>query len=440
MSQLPGETTVGAMEPGLHRAERDPQPLGDLRPGQPGAGRAEESVAVVEAGLDHADRTGLAPTYGRALAGNGGEALVRLGRWDDAIAMAARPSTASGTGPGEAAMALTRAAVALGRGDWSAAETAVAFALDRTAATGDIMCRGQAVVAAAGLAVEQRRADDALRSACEASELAVGADSVRFGMPAFAIALCAAADRAELAAAAGPLAGDELAETRGLADQLLRQARALADKPVRMGGTLIPDGAAWLAVIEAEAARAQGHPDPELWATTAGHWAALGYPQLMAQARFREAEALLFLRGPRGRAARALAAAVEAADRLGAKPLAERVRTLARQARLTLATTTPGQGGQGDQTGRTGGDRENGDDREIAVLAGLGLTAREAEVLALVAEGYTNREVGERLFISHKTASVHVNNLLRKLDVPSRTAAAVLAHRLGASPRGDDGS
>ena len=404
-----------------------------------GAGRAEESVAVVEAGLDHAERTGLAPTYGRALAGNGGEALVRLGRWDDALAMVARPSTASGTGPGEAAMALTRAAVALGRGHWSAAETAVALALDRTAATADIMCRGQAVVAAAGLAVEQRRADDALRSACEASELAVGADSVRFGMPAFAIALCAAADRAELAAAGGPLAGDELAETRGLADQLLRQARALADKPARMGGTLIPDGAAWLAVVEAEAARAQGHPDPELWATTADHWAALGYPQLMAQARFREAEALLFSRGPRDGAARALSAAVEAADRLGAKPLAERVRTLARQARLTLATTTPDQGGQGGQTGRTGGDRENGDDREIAVLAGLGLTAREAEVLALVAEGYTNREVGERLFISHKTASVHVSNLLRKLDVPSRTAAAVLAHRLGASRRGDDG-
>jgi DNA-binding NarL/FixJ family response regulator len=60
----------------------------------------------------------------------------------------------------------------------------------------------------------------------------------------------------------------------------------------------------------------------------------------------------------------------------------------------------------------------------------LGLTPREAEVLALVARGYTNREIAEALVISVKTASVHVSHILRKLDAPNRREAAAIAHRL----------
>ena len=61
----------------------------------------------------------------------------------------------------------------------------------------------------------------------------------------------------------------------------------------------------------------------------------------------------------------------------------------------------------------------------------LGLTSREAEVLALVATGQTNRQIGEQLFVSEKTASVHVSNILRKLGVTSRVDAAAVAQRLG---------
>ena len=60
----------------------------------------------------------------------------------------------------------------------------------------------------------------------------------------------------------------------------------------------------------------------------------------------------------------------------------------------------------------------------------LGLTTREGEVLALVAVGHTNREIGEALYISEKTASVHVSNILRKLSVTSRVDAAAIAQRL----------
>ena len=61
----------------------------------------------------------------------------------------------------------------------------------------------------------------------------------------------------------------------------------------------------------------------------------------------------------------------------------------------------------------------------------LGLTPREAEVLALLAAGRTNRQIGDELYVSDKTASVHVSNILRKLGVNSRVDAAAVAQRLG---------
>ena len=61
----------------------------------------------------------------------------------------------------------------------------------------------------------------------------------------------------------------------------------------------------------------------------------------------------------------------------------------------------------------------------------LGLTAREREVLALIAIGRTNRQIADELFISQSTAGVHVSNILGKLGVTGRGEAAALAYRLG---------
>src|SRR5258705_124093 len=61
----------------------------------------------------------------------------------------------------------------------------------------------------------------------------------------------------------------------------------------------------------------------------------------------------------------------------------------------------------------------------------FGLTSRERDVLALVAEGYTNRRIAETLFISESTAGVHVSHILGKLGVETRTEAATIAVRLG---------
>jgi DNA-binding NarL/FixJ family response regulator len=99
--------------------------------------------------------------------------------------------------------------------------------------------------------------------------------------------------------------------------------------------------------------------------------------------------------------------------RIGAKPLAEQLERLAERARLDLV---PLDAGSADAT------------QDVEKI--LDLTPREAEVLRLIARGYTNREIAEALVISVKTAGVHVSNILRKLDAPNRREAAAIAHRL----------
>lgn len=73
-------------------------------------------------------------------------------------------------------------------------------------------------------------------------------------------------------------------------------------------------------------------------------------------------------------------------------------------------------------------------DRHDGLEESLGLTSREAEVLNLIARGYTNREIAEALVISVKTASVHVSHILAKLDAPNRREAAAIAHRISPPP------
>ena len=102
---------------------------------------------------------------------------------------------------------------------------------------------------------------------------------------------------------------------------------------------------------------------------------------------------------------------------MGAGPLLRELELLAQRSRLDLSPQEP--------------ESPNGQrDLENA----LGLTAREGEVLGLVARGYTNREIAAALTISAKTASVHVSHILRKLDVSNRLEAATIAHRLAPPP------
>ncbi|MEN3280686.1 MAG: hypothetical protein V7607_1826, partial [Solirubrobacteraceae bacterium] len=158
--------------------------------------------------------------------------------------------------------------------------------------------------------------------------------------------------------------------------------------------------------------RARGTPDPGAWAAVAERFQALGLLFEVAYARWRQAEALVLGDGDRSAAGEPLREAAGLAREMDAALLTAEIEGLARRARILLADAAPARA-------------------EPSEVDALGLTDRERAVLELVAEGRTNREIGETLFMAEKTASVHVSRILAKLGVRSRVEAATAAHRLG---------
>jgi DNA-binding NarL/FixJ family response regulator len=152
-------------------------------------------------------------------------------------------------------------------------------------------------------------------------------------------------------------------------------------------------------------------PDADAWADAARAWTELGERWFTATALVREAEAAA-LAGWADRAATSLRTAHSIAADLGAAPLVAEIDAVSRRTRVSVAEP----------------ERVHIDEHSAEAL---GLTPREAEVLALVAVGRTNRQIGQELYVSDKTASVHVSNILRKLGVSTRVDAAAVAQRLG---------
>jgi DNA-binding NarL/FixJ family response regulator len=139
----------------------------------------------------------------------------------------------------------------------------------------------------------------------------------------------------------------------------------------------------------------------------------------VAYALFRQAEALFGQRSQSAPAAALLRAAGRIAEQLEAGPLRREIGDLAARARVALDSSPASDAGV---------DVDIRDSPSSALSA---LTRREVDVLVLVAEGRSNREIAERLFISEKTASVHVSHILAKLGVRTRVQATALALRLG---------
>jgi DNA-binding CsgD family transcriptional regulator len=221
-----------------------------------------------------------------------------------------------------------------------------------------------------------------------------------------AIGLAAQADRATQAR----FSGDEAAAAAAVAGarELIETARHGAAYPRRPNWALGVDGRAWLARAEAEWRRAQGDNDPAAWqAVLETFGPAFVYEG--ARSRWRLAEALLEA-GRRDEAQQEWRQAIEVAERLGARPLRLALTDLGRRGRLS---------------------HDDGRAAEGGVNPLRGLTAREQEVLRLLAAGRSNREIAAELFIAPKTASVHVSNILAKLHAASRTEAAAIAHAEG---------
>jgi DNA-binding NarL/FixJ family response regulator len=188
---------------------------------------------------------------------------------------------------------------------------------------------------------------------------------------------------------------------------------AVARRAGAEASAVTPNAAGWLALAEAEHQRAHGDAGPDLWAEAAETWEQLERPPLAAYCRWRQAEALVAAGASRAEASERLRQAHVVAARIGATPLAGQLELLAQRARLELASPDAGS-----------------PDRKQGLEEVLGLTPREAEVLTLLARGYTNREIAATLVISVRTAGVHVSHILRKLGAPNRLEAAAIAHRV----------
>jgi DNA-binding CsgD family transcriptional regulator len=181
-----------------------------------------------------------------------------------------------------------------------------------------------------------------------------------------------------------------------------------------------PPAEGFRAMCAGERARYADHHDRGPWETAATIWRDIERAYELAYCLLRLTE-IHALAGRREAAERTVTEAHALATRIAATPLIEQAEQLARQARLSFgAEPTPASPAQAAPEDK---------------LARYALTPRELDVLLMLADGRSNPEIAKELFISPKTASVHVSNILAKLGVSGRVEAATLVHRLGLANR-----
>jgi DNA-binding CsgD family transcriptional regulator len=327
------------------------------------------------------------------------------GDWDGSLEMADRLARVPDMAAHVRAAGLL---VLVARGDPSAAER-LAWARGLTARLNEHVLLALATASAEiDLAAWEGDATTAVNRTRETSRRLVEAwgDDRLATLRLAAMGLGAAAD----AAAAARLVGDTTTAQRWVDDArpLADDARAAMAAYQRVAGEPSGfEGRAWMTRAEAEEARLLGRADPELWRAAVDAFS-YGHVYEQARSRWRLAEALLASDDREGASAEATAAH-EVAVRLGAEPLRRAVEALARRGRLDV---------------RLAGAARSTDPDTV-------LTRREAEVLALLAQGRTNRQIGATLYISEKTASVHVSNILAKFGAASRAEAVAVAAARG---------
>ena len=360
------------------------------------AGRHEEAADVAAERLGLAQRVGLSRKYGSFLIYNRLEPLVSLGRWAEADRLAAEAAELDPLDARTIPLHHFRGMIAVGSGRFEDADKHVALA--RRIAGGDVDFQQDAVSAVLEAQLQHGRGDLAAARATVQRALADEATrSVpRLAWPLVWLALQVEADAATLARdrREPPDAG---ADAR--AEELDRIAAELPSPT--------PPTQGYAALAAAERTRIAGEPAPAAWEEAVAAGRAAGKPHPLAYALLRLGAAQLAA-GDRAAAADAVREAGEIARRLGAEPLIAEADALARRGRLE-----PARSGARDEADR------------------FGLTDREREVLRLVAEGRSNAQIAGELFISPKTASVHVSNIMGKLGVSGRVEAAAVAHRLG---------
>jgi DNA-binding CsgD family transcriptional regulator len=343
---------------------------------------------------------------------NSAEALIRLGRYDQAAGLLSNLGDRA-LGCCESGPPMQRMALDLRRGDFDAADRHLVELEEMTASFSDVQVRGTFHRLSAELAADRGRPEEADAEIEQALALAATTDDHLFSLQMCAVGARALADQFVYGRADGrPVDRAKLQlRAEGLADEAARLVTACAER----GGAVTAHVRGLAMTAVAERSR-MGEPDPAPWAEAAAQWEQSGERYDRAYSLWRQAEAHLAGRSDRAAATECLRPAAEISREIGARHLVDEIEALARRARIALF------------------DAEVAEDRSAMVASDLGLTPREVEVLALVAVGSTDREIADQLFISKKTASVHVSNLLRKLGVSNRIEAGRIGQTHLAAP------
>jgi DNA-binding CsgD family transcriptional regulator len=376
-------------------------------------GETSDALAEVTLGIKIADEYGIGHMYGYYIRLNGVNAAYALGRWDEARRLLEEALARGPSGSGAEIYRLANTLPFLvGEGSFEAADIGIARGLALLDNNPGAQFIGPVHVAAAERALWRRAPLEALELALAGMRLVGNTDDRVHRLRLCRIGAWAAADLA--------LLGRDLRDDSMVVEARNRIAEfgVWLDEAARV--LTAPGGnrelGATQATFDGEARRVDGDVDATPWGDAADRWAELGRPYMTAYARWREAEAALLARD-RATATRSLEEARAIASRLGAAPLLEEVEALARRARIVPAGAEPAP-----------------DEAEGRQSSQFGLTGREREVLGLLVDGRSNRQIADLLFISQNTAGVHVSNILGKLGVASRGEAAALAHRQGLVP------
>lgn len=367
--------------------------------------RPEHGVAAARSGAN--DVGGFAPghMFHSHLACQTAEFLFLAGRWDEVDRITSKTLRSENLPEVEAYARGVRAALATGRGDFATAHELLGRVAELVAVPGLLQTWAPPAVIEAELHLWERAPEKVGPLSARA------VDALDQGQPWYTTPLLTLGVRAESEAAQQARA---VKDDAALWDAIQRASLLVDRAQAAAGITTARVVAAHAALSEAEFSRVIGAPDPHAFARAAARFEEIGVPYEAAYARFREGEARLVGSGPRAAATVALRAAHAITTDLKAIPLMSEIELLARRARIDLsdeASPTP----------------------IVPPAPGseLGLTGRELEVLELVAQGKTNREIAAALFISVKTAGVHVSHILEKLGVSTRVEAAGVAHRIG---------
>ena len=350
------------------------EPLGrayvNLSAGLDIAGRYAEAVQVALEGAETTRRLGLTRHWSAFLAGNAAESMITLGRLQEAQELVDDTLARDVSEMAESHLTLLCAELALQRGDHDACEAALTATRELGLVLRSAEITGTAARIAAELEIARGRLDEARAIVAEGLERPSDDGRIIAGL-----------------VVAGLAAGGD--------------ARALLARLDDLGpAAALPLTRALIATAHAEATRLAAR-----WHEAAELLEALPWPHRAGHARLREAEALLAAGAGRDEAAEPLRAAAAAARAPRAHGLLREVERLAARARIGVDAPQ--------------------------VEPGAGLTPREAEVLVHLAAGRTNRQIADALYISPRTAGVHVSRILAKLGATTRGEAAAAGRLAG---------